>query len=52
MTEKNLRICFLYLAKKRFKFKMNNDPETTWHSVREIPEQDADDPEEGSGVIS
>ena len=27
------------LGKSSFKLKMNNDPETTWHSVREIPDR-------------
>ena len=29
----------LILDKSSFKLKMNNDPETTWHSVREIPDR-------------
>ena len=39
VDRKELEDLLLILGEKSFKFKMNNDPETTWHSVREIPDR-------------
>ena len=36
---RELEELLLILDKSSFKLKMNNDPETTWHSVREIPDR-------------
>lgn len=36
---RELEELLLMLGKSSFKLKMNNDPETTWHSVREIPDR-------------
>lgn len=39
VDRKELEDLLLILGEKSFKFKMNNDPETTWHSAREIPDR-------------
>ena len=39
VDRKELENLLLILGEKSFKFKMNNDPETTWHSAREIPDR-------------
>ena len=52
VDRKELEDLLLILGEKSFKFKMNNDPETTWHSVREIPDRTLMIRKKGSGVIS
>ena len=39
VDRKELEDLLLILGENSFKFKMNNDPETTWHAVREIPDR-------------
>lgn len=39
VDRKELEELLLILGENDFKLKMNNDPETTWHSVREIPDR-------------
>ena len=39
IDRKELEDLLLILGENGFKFKMNNDPETTWHAVREIPDR-------------
>ncbi len=39
VDRKELEDLLLILGENGFKFKMNNDPETTWHAVREIPDR-------------
>ena len=39
VDRKELEDLLLILGETSFKFKMNNDPETTWHAVREIPDR-------------
>ncbi len=39
VDRKELEDLLLIPGENGFKFKMNNDPETTWHSVREIPDR-------------
>ena len=39
VDRKELEELLLILGENSFKFKMNNDPETTWHAVRETPDR-------------
>ena len=39
IDRKELEDLLLILGENGFKFKMNNDPETTWNAVREIPDR-------------
>ena len=39
IDRKELEDLLLILGENGFKFKMNNDSETTWHAVREIPDR-------------
>lgn len=39
VDRKELEDLLLILGENSFKFKMNNDPETTWNAVREIPDR-------------
>ncbi len=39
VDRKELEDLLLILGENGFKFKMNNDPETTWHAVGEIPDR-------------